>query len=731
LNNLAGLYQDQGDYPRAEPLFRQAMEIRKKVLGENHPDYATSLNNLAGLYKQQRDYARAEPLLRDASDICKSVLGENHPDYAKSLHNLALLYQAQGDYPRAEPLLRRALQIIRRQIEATAVVQSERQQLAMLQSVRIYLDHYLALAVQSGQFVEPAYGEMLAWKGVVLRRQRQARAAADNPELLAVFQQLQQVATQLAHLAWATPDPKEQARWRQRVEQLSSEKERLEAELSARSAAYRQAKRQVNLEELQAALPQDVTLVDFLEYSHYTPPDKQAGTKGTSERRLLAFVVGRGQPVQMIFLGAVQPVSQAIDTWRTEFGMSPEGAAAGQLLRQRIWEPIEAKLQGTKIVLLSPDGVLGRLPLGALPGKEPGKDRIPEGDSPIFVERKLGQSPSPGKYLLEEWALALVPVPQIIPELLTEEKGKLLKQNLLLLGNVDYDAQPGKAEPARAAGPKHFALPPAAGRVHFGPLPGTQGEVAAIEKLYRRDFGGEGIALLEQSRATKGAFLADAVRHRYLHVATHGFFAPESQRSALALAQNEPRRFGEMLRTTEVGGLHPGLLSGLALAGANRAGQTAAAQDADADAGILTAEEIGSMNMEGVELVMLSACETGLGQVAGGEGLLGLQRAFQSAGAHSVVASLWRVPDDATRALMVEFYQNLWQKKLGKLEALRQAQLTMLRQYDAKAGRLRGAGAVKPVDAKKLAAASPAEDQPPPSLPPYYWGAFVLSGDWR
>jgi CHAT domain-containing protein len=129
--------------------------------------------------------------------------------------------------------------------------------------------------------------------------------------------------------------------------------------------------------------------------------------------------------------------------------------------------------------------------------------------------------------------------------------------------------------------------------------------------------------------------------------------------------------------------------------------------------------------------VVLSACETGLGQVAGGEGLLGLQRAFQSAGAHSVVASLWRVPDDATRALMVEFYQNLWQKKLGKLEALRQAQLTMLRQYDAKAGRLRGAGAVKPVDAKKLAAASPAEDQPPPSLPPYYWGAFVLSGDWR
>ena len=111
---------------------------------------------------------------------------------------------------------------------------------------------------------------------------------------------------------------------------------------------------------------------------------------------------------------------------------------------------------------------------------------------------------------------------------------------------------------------------------------------------------------------------------------------------------------------------------------------------------------------------MLSACETGLGEVAGGEGILGLQRAFQTAGAKSVVATLWQVRDDAARSLMIDFYDNLWRKKMSKAEALRQAQLTMLRE-----GVKRGLGSDdQPADAKRR-------------LPPYYWAGFVLSGDWR
>ncbi len=167
-------------------------------------------------------------------------------------------------------------------------------------------------------------------------------------------------------------------------------------------------------------------------------------------------------------------------------------------------------------------------------------------------------------------------------------------------------------------------------------------------------------------------------------------------------------------------GFNPGLLSGVVLAGAN------APAEIGQDNGILTALEVEAMDLSGVELVTLSACETGLGEEAGGEGLLGLQRAFQIAGAGSAVAGLWQVDDAATRQLMTQFYTNLWQKKLPRLEALRQAQLWMLRhgeEWMQNEGQSRGM-----VDVRVPAERLPIEDG---RLAPYYWAAFVLSGDWR
>ncbi len=123
---------------------------------------------------------------------------------------------------------------------------------------------------------------MLAWKGIVFRRQRLARAGVQTPELAALFRQLQQVAGQLAQQAWATPDPKHSAHWRENIERLSTEKDRLEAELSAHSAAYRQAQKQITLEELQQALPNDAVLVDFLQNDHVALTATRAGTEKTS-----------------------------------------------------------------------------------------------------------------------------------------------------------------------------------------------------------------------------------------------------------------------------------------------------------------------------------------------------------------------------------------------------------------------------------------------------------------
>ena len=166
-------------------------------------------------------------------------------------------------------------------------------------------------------------------------------------------------------------------------------------------------------------------------------------------------------------------------------------------------------------------------------------------------------------------------------------------------------------------------------------------------------------------------------------------------------------------------------MAGIALAGANNslaADWNAAAKDIPDD-GILTALEVTTMDFSNVDLVVLSACETSLGAFEIGEGSLGLQQSFQIAGARATISSLWKVDDSATQVLMVEFYRNLWEKKLPQGEALRQAQLTMLNQYDPAKQALQPRG-LKLVNPKQ-------PDSSSKGLQPFYWAAFVLSGDYR
>ncbi|HEY5314521.1 MAG TPA: CHAT domain-containing protein, partial [Pirellulales bacterium] len=199
-------------------------------------------------------------------------------------------------------------------------------------------------------------------------------------------------------------------------------------------------------------------------------------------------------------------------------------------------------------------------------------------------------------------------------------------------------------------------------------------------------------------------------------LATHGFFAPPDKRSALSLAAprdtaSEAARSAQQMAI----GNEPGLLSGLAFAGAN------ATAHENEDDGILTATEVATLDLSHVEVAVLSACQTGLGKVAGGEGVLGLQRAFQLGGARTTVTSLWTVSDLGTRVLMQHFYENLWTRGMSKVEALRQAQIEMLKTPLGKLADSSGRGLELNVD-------QPLIDQ---RLPPFYWAAFVLSGDWR
>ena len=329
------------------------------------------------------------------------------------------------------------------------------------------------------------------------------------------------------------------------------------------------------------------------------------------------------------------------------------------------------------------------MPIAALPGREP------------------------GTYLIEDHRLAMVPVPQLIPALLADAERPGADRELLLLGDVDYDAVPGAADVAapkrkqpRRAGSTTRAPAEA---MTFDPLANTAGEIAAIRDLYGKLFEttSDDPRSLVRAEAGEVRFRELAPRYRHLHLATHGFFAGAEYTSQGAdSSKSKNRALAEEALTFDV--VHnPGLLSGLALAGANRE------PSADGVDGVLTSQEIGVMNLSGVDTVVLSACDTGLGETAGGEGLLGVQRAFQVAGARTTVASFWKVDDLVTRLLMERFYGNLWEREMSRLDALREAQLYVLNHPEA----LRGS--------------DPQPEDPKLRTAPRLWAALTLSGDWR
>jgi CHAT domain-containing protein len=247
--------------------------------------------------------------------------------------------------------------------------------------------------------------------------------------------------------------------------------------------------------------------------------------------------------------------------------------------------------------------------------------------------------------------------------------------------------------------------------LHFSPLPASQQEAEDIAALWKQSSAGAGAEIMRGPDAKPGngeslqmtgadaspaAFTQYAPGKRVLHVATHGFFLEGSCESAVQRRLDPSRRDEIVLPATAE---NPLLLSGLAFAGANRR-SSAMADETD---GILTAEEIAGINLEGVDWAVLSACDTGVGEIKVGEGVFGLRRAFQVAGAKTVIMSLWPVEDKTTEQWMGTLYREHFLNGKNTGESVRTASLEILRQRRAKHQ----------------------------STHPFYWGAFIAAGDWH
>jgi CHAT domain-containing protein/Flp pilus assembly protein TadD len=425
LNNLAYTYQALGDPASALPLHEKAVAIREKVLGKDHPDYAQSLNNIGLLHLAMHAYDKAEDCLQTALAVRKKALPDGHPLIAQSMTNLALLFQATGKLSRAEPLLRQALETLqrgaaaddpgvlqaqhnlallylwmkepargeplardmvlaaRRKRDRAAPAQSERQQLASVLALQPHLDLYNSIALAAGVPAEGQYDEILLWRGCVSERQRALRKARPNSaEELAeakLYASLEQTTHQLTAVCQVASSQRS-TRWRENLLPLCGELERQEQALAAaRANAMTSASVPRTSEAVAKNLPAAVALVDLVSVPDDSiPPDENAKNKG--DDMLVAFVTTSGRKVVRINLGPAAPISSAVTDWLREGKARNlvEQARVGAQLRKLMWVPLEPHLGAVQTVLVSADGLLARIPLGALPGKEPNTYLIEE-----------------------------------------------------------------------------------------------------------------------------------------------------------------------------------------------------------------------------------------------------------------------------------------------------------------------------------------------------------------
>jgi CHAT domain-containing protein/Tfp pilus assembly protein PilF len=672
LNNLAALYRRQGKYVEAEAFHKRALAIREKALGKDHPSTAESLNNLATLYRAQGKYGEAEPLIKRGLAIRKKALGNDHRNTAASLNNLAALYTAKGDLAQAVTVQARANSVGERNLAINLAIGSERQKLAYLALFSEQTDFTLSLHSQAlprnPQALQLAFTTLLRRKGRGLDVMANTIAAVRRraaPEDQALFDQLAEARSQLATLTLKESGANKPETYRARLKSLGDKVEELESALSARSPEFRAQAQPVTLTAVQAALPTDSVLVEF---AVYTPRDVRNNKNKMAPRYLAYLLAARGEP-RWIDLGEAAPIDRAISAWRRAL-RNPRRSDVKRLARavdEKVMRPVLALARSgsgeTRRLLIAPDGLLNLVPFAAL------------------VDRQ-------GRYLVERYSISYLTSGR---DLLRSAGSRPVEQKAVIVANPDY----GRKAVADELGGRDVGLPPGPpqssgaqlnlSQVYFPPLVGAAGEAQALKAILPQ------ATVLTREQATEAA-LKGVHSPRILHVATHGFFLRDQELELVGgrdVGAVTVRSVGSADQRVE----NPLLRSGLALAGVNRRlGHTDQGDD-----GVLTALEAAGLDLWGTKLVVLSACDTGVGEVKNGEGVFGLRRALALAGAETQVMSLWPVSDLGTRDLMVEYYKGL-QRGEGRGDGLRRVQLEMLK------GKYR--------------------------RHPFYWASFIQAGEW-
>lgn len=673
LDNLAHFHSRRGQYAEALPLMQRALAIREKALGGDHIETANSLNNLGSLYWRMGAHEQALVHYRRSLEISERKQGVDHAETATVLNNLALVQLDLGHRDEAAALLGRTLDIRRKALGSDhkltgyslanlgfneAARQQQAKALAAFAEANAIsnkvIDQVFSLASEKDKLVYVQQQEwgyfaqlslihryfardpnalrqgldlVLTRKGIVFdaqARQNDTLAGSLDPEARALWDDLLRQRAARARLTPGhgnTPDDRRQ----QLDDAIASLEQRLVGKSALAAAQIRQ--RRTTSAEVAERLPAGSVLVEIVKIDDYD----WATDKWAQRQRYLAFLLHPDRRIDLVDLGDADYLDRELrESLRQldRIGLDNDlQLAAARRLHQLIWQPMAGSTDAATVIF-SPDGQLNLMPFAAMLS-------------------------GTGRFFIEDHQVAYVTSGRELARVAT---GIEPDSQLYLAANPAFG---GRARATNTGG----------GFLRFAPLPGTQEEADAIPSLLP---GSQRIVTGQD--ATESSVL-NAGRPRVMHLATHGFFLADQPRAAPGTRGAAPLQESGPASPTAVSPArreNPLLRSGLALAGANHASQAGSGDD-----GLLTALEVSGMSLHGTDLVTLSACETGRGDVQAGEGVFGLRRAFALSGARHLVMSLWPVGDEATAQQMRVFYRQ-YGSGARPAEALRAAQLATI-----------------------------------------------------
>jgi CHAT domain-containing protein len=663
LNNLALNYSELGDYQKSKELNLKCLFLTENIFGKTHSNYSRCLSNLASNYSDLGDYSKSKKLNLQCLNINEKIYGKGHPVYALSLNNLAWNYFRIGDYISMDKSIVEYLNISwqtfmeikfglnpRLQTEYKNICNSDFQSMASL-----YMETRIEIPKLNNYWINI--------NGIICSEQERLKEyvlLSQDTSLIKIYNNLIQCKSQLAK--WNEMTIQDRKPKEINTVELEKEIELIESELSKKSELFESATRKFRLKDVISNLSSEEAIVDIIRKQKYNFSTNQ-WTDSTqylvfisdSKDTLVDFVVIEdGTTIDQIVFDLYKQQASDIET-KTDLN--------SDIFYNSFWKPIADKIGDAKTIYVSLGGVYNNINLNTL------------------------YNPETGKYLIEEKDIRIVNSARDFVLSKEQEKKIYTTNTASLFGFPDFNGNTTVAVDstdflASTRDLNSFWLDSLTrGGLKVNPLPATKIEV-------------ENISLTLKSKGWQvNSFLADNASEtnikkqespRILHIATHGYFFPDVP------MEKDNTRFLGMDRQQVV--QDPMLRSGLLFTGANR---TLKGEETKGENGLLSAAEASLLDLRETELVILSACETGKGEVKNSEGVYGLRKAFSDAGAKNIIMSLWKVDDKVTQEFMSRFYEIWLNDKTSIREAFNKTQLEIKAKYPE----------------------------------PYYWGAFILVGE--